>query len=110
MLDFLPGPYCRKFARSPRFVTSSNLGIGINGKSVIGYGRTLARVYCDGVDANAEQVRLGMAWVFERYASKNSSLYGVQAQAKAAKRGLWADTAPVPPWQWRRDKTSVPLQ
>lgn len=25
------------------------------------YGRTLARVYCDGVDANAEQVRRGMA-------------------------------------------------
>ena len=24
------------------------------------YGRTLARVYCDGVDANAEQVRRGM--------------------------------------------------
>ena len=27
------------------------------------YGRTLARVACYGVDANAEQVRPGMAWV-----------------------------------------------
>jgi len=27
------------------------------------YGRTLARVHCDGLDANAEQVRRGMAWV-----------------------------------------------
>lgn len=26
------------------------------------YGRTLARVYCDGIDANTEQVRRGMAW------------------------------------------------
>ena len=25
------------------------------------YGRTVARIKCDGVDANAEQVRLGMA-------------------------------------------------
>ena len=30
------------------------------------YGRTLARVTCDGVDANAEQVRRGMAWVYRR--------------------------------------------
>lgn len=27
------------------------------------YGRTLGRVTCNGVDANAELVRLGMAWV-----------------------------------------------
>lgn len=27
------------------------------------YKRTLGRVYCDGVDTNAEQVRRGMAWI-----------------------------------------------
>ena len=31
-------------------------------------GRLLARVRCNGVDAGAEQVRRGMAWVFVRYA------------------------------------------
>jgi endonuclease YncB( thermonuclease family) len=30
-------------------------------------GRTLGRVWCGGIDANAEQVRRGMAWVFDRY-------------------------------------------
>ena len=65
------------------------------------YGRILARVYCDGVDAKAEQVRRGMAWVYDRYAPKNSPLYGVQAEAKAARGGLWADNRPVPPWDWR---------
>jgi endonuclease YncB( thermonuclease family) len=30
-------------------------------------GRTLGRVWCAGIDANAEQVRRGMAWVFDRY-------------------------------------------
>jgi endonuclease YncB( thermonuclease family) len=29
-------------------------------------GRTLGRVSCGGIDANAEQVRRGMAWVFDR--------------------------------------------
>ena len=33
------------------------------------YGRVLGRVDCGGVDANAEQVRRGMAWVYDRYAT-----------------------------------------
>lgn len=67
------------------------------------YGRTLARVYCDGVDANAEQVRRGMAWVYDRYVT-DRGLYSIQDEARAAKRGLWADNSPVPPWEWRRKK------
>ena len=65
------------------------------------YGRTLARVHCDGINANSEQVRLGMAWVYRRYTSKDSPLYAVEGEAKAARRGLWADAEPVPPWEWR---------
>jgi micrococcal nuclease len=30
------------------------------------YGRTVGRVNCNGIDANAAQVRSGMAWVFRR--------------------------------------------
>ena len=51
------------------------------------YGRTLARVSCDGVDANAEQVRRGMAWVYDRYVT-DKTLYAVQDEAKAERRGL----------------------
>ncbi len=65
------------------------------------YGRTLARVSCEGVDANAEQVRRGMAWVYDRYVT-DRALYAVQTEARDAGRGLWADPAAVPPWQWRR--------
>jgi len=67
------------------------------------YGRTLARVHCDGVDANAEQVRRGMAWVYDRYVT-DRSLYGLQDEAKAARRGLWAEPSPTPPWEWRHLK------
>ncbi len=67
------------------------------------YGRTLARVTCDGIDANAEQVHRGMAWVYDRYVT-DKALYAVQAEAKAQRRGLWADKDPVPPWEWRRAK------
>jgi endonuclease YncB( thermonuclease family) len=66
-------------------------------------GRTLGRVWCGGIDANAEQVRRGMAWVFDRYV-KDRSLYSLQDAARSARRGLWADAAPVPPWEWRAAK------
>ena len=66
------------------------------------YGRTLARVTCAGVDANAEQVRRGWAWVYVRYAPKNSPLNALERDARLGKQGLWADTDPVPPWEWRR--------
>lgn len=68
------------------------------------YGRTLARVICDGTDANAEQVRRGMAWVYRKYAPRNSPLYAIEQEARTAKRGLWADAEPVPPWVWRKKK------
>ena len=65
------------------------------------YGRTLGRVECRGIDANAEQVRRGMAWVYDRYVT-DRSLYALQNEARAAHLGLWADTAPTAPWTWRQ--------
>lgn len=65
------------------------------------YGRTVARVDCAGVDANATMVRDGFAWVFDRYVT-DQGLYQSQEQARVARRGLWSDPAPVPPWEWRK--------
>jgi endonuclease YncB( thermonuclease family) len=70
------------------------------------YGRRIARVRCDGTDANREQVRRGMAWVFDRYV-KDRSLYADQDTARAAQRGLWADPKAMPPWAWRRARKAA---
>ncbi|MDO8729485.1 MAG: thermonuclease family protein [bacterium] len=67
------------------------------------YGRLLGRIYCDEIDANAEQIRRGMAWVYDKYVSDNS-LYADQDEARDAKLGLWADDNPQAPWDWRQDK------
>lgn len=67
------------------------------------YGRTVARVECDGIDASAEQVRAGMAWVFDRYVT-DRGLHAVQDEARGGRRGLWSDAEPVPPWEWRRPR------
>jgi endonuclease YncB( thermonuclease family) len=65
------------------------------------YGRTVGWIVCDGVEANSEQVRRGMAWVFVRYAPRNSPLYGLQGEAQGTRRGLWVDPHPMAPWEWR---------
>jgi endonuclease YncB( thermonuclease family) len=64
------------------------------------YGRVLGRVQCQGVDANAEQVRRGMAWVYDRYVT-DRNLYALQSDARTAHLGLWADKTPTAPWVWR---------
>jgi len=73
------------------------------------YGRTVATVHCAGIDANAEQVRRGYAWIYVRYARANSPLYAIEHEARTARRGLWADSAPVPPWDWRRNGRRPPV-
>ncbi|ENO90433.1 thermonuclease family protein [Thauera linaloolentis] len=70
------------------------------------YGRTVGRVTCDGVDANAEQVRTGMAWVYDQHVI-DRGMYRLQDEARAARRGLWAGPAATPPWSWRQQQRSV---
>jgi endonuclease YncB( thermonuclease family) len=67
------------------------------------YGRTLGRVYKSGMDVNAEMVREGQAWAYRDYLT-DKSLLATEAEARSAKRGLWAMPADqiVPPWSWRR--------
>ena len=65
------------------------------------YGRTLGAVIVDGVDATARQVAAGMAWHYDRF-DKSAGLARSQATARAARKGLWSDPAPVPPWEWRK--------
>lgn len=64
------------------------------------YRRTVARVFCDGVDVNRAQVERGFAWVYVKY-NKDPALPAVEASARSAGRGLWADKAPEPPWEFR---------
>ena len=67
------------------------------------YGRTLARVTCDGTDANAEQVRRGLAWAYTKYLT-DPQIKVLEEEARAARIGLWHDDKSVPPWEWRKAK------
>ena len=67
------------------------------------FGRTIGRVYVDGLDVNAEMVRRGAAWVYRKYA-KDQKLYALEEQARRNKVGLWRlpEAERVPPWEWRQ--------
>lgn len=86
------------------------------------YGRMVARLNLNGLDVNAEQVRRGMAWaaVGWRQSRRVSSLAGndshdhgdktlaaLEAEARQASRGLWAQSDPTPPWDWRRQYPNI---
>jgi len=67
------------------------------------YKRTLADVLLpDGVNLNQELVKQGWCWWYRKYASRDMVLEGLETEAREAKRGLWADPQPVPPWEWRK--------
>lgn len=64
------------------------------------YGRTVGRVWLQGLDINGEQVKAGYAWAYLSY-NPPISYMNAENEAKRAHRGLWADPHPVPPWTWR---------
>jgi endonuclease YncB( thermonuclease family) len=74
------------------------------------YGRLLADIEAAGQSVNRRMVADGMAWHYARY-SKDAGLAAAEREARAARRGLWADKAPVSPWKWRaseKDRKQVP--
>jgi endonuclease YncB( thermonuclease family) len=68
------------------------------------YGRVVAEIILpDGRNLNYEIVRAGFAWWYRQYARGDETLERLEREARDARRGLWADSAPVPPWQWRKE-------
>ena len=65
------------------------------------WGRFVAKVYTpEGEDVTLLMLQAGMAWHYVRY--DNTAVYAkAQAEAKKARKGLWADDNPVAPWDFR---------
>jgi endonuclease YncB( thermonuclease family) len=68
------------------------------------YGRTIGLVRVGGIEANRALVRSGDAWVYPKY-NRDPGLPDIEAEARAAGRGLWSLPAAerIPPWEWRRE-------
>jgi len=74
------------------------------------HGRTIGDVIlADGTNLNQELVKAGLAWWYQRF-SADETLGRLESEARAAKRGLWAEANPIPPWQFRSEarETTTP--
>ena len=68
-------------------------------------GRTIGEVILeDGQSLNRELVRVGLAWWFRKYAKNDAELEALEKEAREARKSLWEDADPVPPWEWRKGR------
>lgn len=91
---------------------TSDLAFGktvrLAGKGKDRYHRELAEVFLpDGRSLNRELVAAGLAWWYRRY-STDRGLESLEQDAREARRGLWADEHPVPPWEFREGRRVSP--
>lgn len=89
------------------------LNRAINGKVVNAdwnkkddYGRLVAKVSYKQQDIGLQQIQKGMAWHYKQYVREqepeDQSRYAqAEYQAKRDKQGLWQDSKPIPPWDYR---------
>jgi endonuclease YncB( thermonuclease family) len=67
-------------------------------------GRVSAEVLLhDGRNVGRELLKEGLAW-WQRSASSDASLEGLEELARAERKGLWSEPKPVPPWKWKATK------
>jgi putative transposase len=43
-------------------------------------------------------------WWYRKYAPEDTKLEGLEKDARDAKKWLWADPHPMPPWEWQKKK------
>jgi endonuclease YncB( thermonuclease family) len=96
--------------------SKDNLSRLVHSKAVVAdcykidrYQRRICRVHLDGVDIPLAQVTSGLAWWYRTYSSEQTPVERAdyeraEASAVAAHGGLWGETNPIPPWEWRKSK------
>lgn len=73
------------------------------------YGRTVGKVLVEGIDANLEQIRAGLAWHYKEYereqeTSDRKAYATAEERARLAQRGLWRESGALPPWEYRHQR------
>ena len=98
-------PYYRKSTDYLKELTKGQI-IKINLKNKDQYGRILSYSYLEnGRELSREMIRAGYAWHYKQYNS-DRELATLEKEARDAKRGLWQDKNPIPPWKVRQIRRS----
>ena len=88
-------------AKLRKLVLGRDVEVKLTGEQ--SYKRQIGIIMLDGVDLNQEMVRRGYAWAYVRYLRRPfaSAYLGAEEDARRARRGLWRDRNPMPPWEFR---------
>lgn len=67
------------------------------------YKRAVAVIRYEGRDINREMVAEGMAWAYRQYlqGAYESGYIGSETRARSRRAGLWRESNPHPPWEFR---------
>ena len=83
-----------------------NREVTVRVKELDRYGRSVADVYTsDGTWVNRKLIEEGLAWHYKRYSS-DQTLAEAERKAKASRKGLWIESNPIPPWEFRSGSKS----
>lgn len=68
------------------------------------YGRTVGIVWLGNRNINLEMVADGWAWAYTQYLDRPHASEYIQAeeQARKLRKGLWQQSNPQPPWEFRK--------
>ena len=95
-------------AEAKQFTSAMVFGkmVEVGAINVDHYGRTVSLVYFDGIGVCDELIRAGLAWVYYLYCNLPicAEWKNLESEAKKAKRQLWSDPEPIPPWRFRMQK------
>lgn len=96
-------------AKARRFVVDAALGKNVT-VDVLGrdkYGRSVGIVWLPKREnLNYLIVARGFAWWYRKYAPSDKKLESLEKSARLSKRGIWSQSHPIPPWEWRRDESA----
>lgn len=73
------------------------------------YGRIVGKVTVNGRDASLGLLDAGLAWHYKKYereqtAQDRATYSAAEARSSATRIGLWKETEPIPPWEWRKGR------
>lgn len=80
--------------------------VTVEPKTTDRYGRTVGIVFIDGKNLNEQIIVEGYGWVYRKYCQYEfcGKWLNDEARARKARKGLWSDPQPVPPWEWRKQQ------
>ena len=67
-------------------------------------GQLFAFVFTDDINLNKALLRAGLAWHYRKY-SRDPLLTALEMEARAEIKGLWGDLNPIPPWEFRKQRS-----